>query len=40
MVKSLDGVLVKKAYKRETFTREQLTEFAQCADPQSSSART
>ena len=34
MVKSLDGVLIKKAYKRETFTREQLTEFAQCADPQ------
>ena len=33
MSKSLDGVLVKKAYKKETFTREQLTEFAKCADP-------
>ena len=33
MSKSLDGVLVKKAYKKETSTREQLTEFAKCADP-------
>ena len=33
MAKSLDGVLIKKAYKKETFTREQLTEFAKCADP-------
>ena len=33
MVKSLDGVLIKKAYKKETFTPEQLTEFAKCADP-------
>ena len=33
MSKSLDGVLVKKAYKKENFTREQFTEFAMCADP-------
>ena len=33
MAKSLDGVLTKKAYKRETMTNEQLTEFATCADP-------
>jgi len=33
MSKSLDGVLVKKAYKKESYTREQLTEFAKCADP-------
>ena len=34
MSKSLDGVLVKKAYKKETFTRDQLVEFANCAHPQ------
>jgi len=33
MVKSLDGVLTKKAYKKEKYTNEQLTEFAKCADP-------
>src|SRR6056300_1484098 len=33
MVKSLDGVLTKKAYKKEKYTDEQLTEFAKCADP-------
>ena len=34
MSKSLDGVLVKKAYQKENFTREQFTEFAQCAHPE------
>ena len=33
MVKSLDGVLTKKAYKKDKFTKEQLTEFAKCAHP-------
>jgi hypothetical protein len=33
MAKSLDGVLTKKAYKKEKFTDQQLTEFAKCADP-------
>ena len=30
---SLDGVLVKKGHQQETFTREQLEDFAACADP-------
>ncbi len=33
MVKSLDGALTKKAYKKDKFTKEQLTEFAKCAHP-------
>ena len=33
MSKSLEGVLVKKAHQRETFTEEQIREFAKCADP-------
>ena len=35
MAKTLDGVLIKKAYQKDNFTREQFTEFAQCADPAS-----
>ena len=31
---SLDGVLVKKGHQQETFTREQLQEFAACAHPE------
>ncbi len=31
--KSLDGVLIKKAHKKSTYTQEQINEFAQCADP-------
>ena len=30
---SLDGVLVKKGNQQETFTREQLEDFAACAHP-------
>lgn len=33
MSKSLDGVLVKRAHKKEKYTKKQLTEFARCADP-------
>ena len=33
MSKSLEGVLVKKAYQKETFTEEQIREFVKCADP-------
>ena len=33
MSKSLEGVLVKRAHQRETFTEEQIREFAKCADP-------
>ena len=33
MAKTLDGVLIKKAYQKETFTDDQFTEFAKCADP-------
>ena len=33
MAKTLDGVLIKKAYQKENFTTEQFTEFAKCADP-------
>ena len=32
MSKSLDGVLIKKANKQETYTREQIEDFAKCAD--------
>jgi hypothetical protein len=33
MAKSLEGVLVKRAHQSETFTEEQIIEFARCADP-------
>jgi len=33
MAKTLDGVLIKKAYQKENFTKEEFTEFAKCADP-------
>lgn len=33
MAKSLDGVLIKKAYRQEKFTEAQITELAKCADP-------
>ena len=33
MSKSLEGVLVKQAYKKESYTAEQLDEFMKCADP-------
>ena len=33
MAKSLDGVLTKKANKKETFTEEQIQELSQCMDP-------
>ena len=33
MVKSLDGVLTKKANTRETFTEEQIPYLHACADP-------
>jgi len=33
MSKSLEGVLVKKAYAKERMSNEQLIEFARCADP-------
>ena len=33
MSKSLDGVLVKSAYKKQEFTEQQIEEFAACADP-------
>ena len=33
MSKSLEGVLVKKAYARESMSNSQLVEFAKCADP-------
>ena len=31
--KGTDSVLVKKPHTRESFTEEQLREFAKCADP-------
>ena len=31
--KSLDGVLVKRAHKKETFTEKQVNELLKCADP-------
>jgi len=34
MSKSLEGVLVKKAYAREKMSNEQLVNFARCADPE------
>jgi len=34
MSKSLEGVLVKQAYKKESYTAEQLDEFMKCADPE------
>lgn len=33
MSKSLEGVLVKRAHQTETFTHNQILEFAKCADP-------
>lgn len=33
MAKSLDGVLVKKANQRETYTEEHITDLAKCMDP-------
>lgn len=33
MAKSLDGVLIKKAHKKQQFTKKELQEFKQCADP-------
>ena len=35
MAKSLDGVLIKKAHKKQEFTKQQLDEFRKCADPKS-----
>ena len=34
MSKSLEGVLVKKAYARESYNEQQLEEFMKCADPE------
>ena len=34
MSKSLEGVLVKKAYAKDRMSNEQLIEFAKCADPE------
>jgi len=33
MAKSLEGVLVKPAHRKEIYTNEQIVEFARCADP-------
>ena len=33
MAKSLEGVIVKKAHQVETFTQEQILEYARCVDP-------
>ena len=33
MSKSLDGVQVKRAYRKETYTEQQIKEIAQCVDP-------
>ena len=33
MTKSLDGVLIKKANQKETFTQEHITELLNCTDP-------
>jgi hypothetical protein len=33
MAKSLDGVLIKRAHRQETYTEEQINELAQCMDP-------
>ena len=32
MSKSLDGVLIKKAHKKQRYTKKQLEEFKMCAD--------
>ena len=32
MAKSLDGVLIKKAHKKQRYTKKQLEEFKLCAD--------
>jgi len=34
MAKSLDGVLIKKAHKQQTFTENQIQELASCMDPE------
>lgn len=34
MTKSLDGVLIKKANQRETFTQEHITDLLNCTDPE------
>lgn len=34
MVKSLDGVLIKKANQKETYTEQQITELLKCMDPE------
>ena len=33
MSKSLEGVIVKKAHQRESYTEQQIIEFSRCADP-------
>lgn len=33
MAKSLEGVLVKPAHKKETYTEQQILEIARCVDP-------
>lgn len=33
MSKSLDGVLIKKAYSQETYTEEQIEDLLKCTDP-------
>ena len=33
MSKSLDGVLIKKANKQETYTEEQIQDLSKCMDP-------
>ena len=33
MVKSLDGVLTKKANQRESFTESQIKDLSECMDP-------
>jgi hypothetical protein len=33
MVKSLDGVLIKKANKQETYTENQIEDLLKCMDP-------
>ena len=35
MSRSLDGVLIKRANQGQKFTREQVVEFANCANPDS-----
>ena len=38
MSKSLEGVLVKKAYSRESYTEQQVEDFVQCANPETGPA--